>query len=522
MYKSKLAFGFLFTGFLVAGSFHSCKKSDVTVPQKPETTLVALSEPDYRPAFHFSPPAHWMNDPNGLVYYKGEYHLFYQYNPNGNTWGPMNWGHAASTDLFNWKDLSIALYPDKLGTIFSGSAVVDSANTTGFKDGNESPLVAIFTSAGAQQAQSIAYSNDKGRNWTKYAKNPVLPNPGINDFRDPKVIWFAAQNNWVMALTTGNKISFYSSPNLKSWTFESDFGMNFGAHGGVWECPDLFEMPVEGTNLKKWALMVSINPGGLNGGSATQYFIGNFDGKTFTADTNQTSWADFGTDNYAGVTYSNIPETDGRRIAVGWMSNWNYAGVVPTTTWRSTMTLPRVVTLVQNGSKFNLRFNPVDELKKYYGPTPTSIQEPKNSIGLTNNDIIKSGSYDLSFLADFSQTDSLQLSVGNSSEQMTVVFNKKSGNVSIDRGSSGLVSFNPDFKKKIVCPAFSLGAGQQVDVRVLVDKTSIELFWNKGQNAMTALFFPRYQYNFLKVQGSGTSSMISNFNLNEVTKSIQR
>jgi sucrose-6-phosphate hydrolase SacC (GH32 family) len=507
--------------FMLACAFNSCKTEEPVI-QKPVSTLVSMSESDYRPGYHFTPAAHWMNDPNGLVYYAGEYHLFYQYNPNGNTWGPMHWGHTFSTDLLNWKDLPIALFPDDNGAIFSGSAVVDSTNTTGFKDGSELPLVAVFTSAGAKQAQSIAYSTDKGRNWSKYNQNPVLPNPGLNDFRDPKVSWYAAQNKWVMALAKGNIIGFYSSPDLKNWTFESDFGLNYGAHGGVWECPDLFQMPVEGTNIKKWVLLVSINPGGPNGGSATQYFVGNFDGKTFTAERNTTSWIDYGTDNYAGVTYNNIPTSDGRRLMIGWMSNWNYAQQVPTTTWRSTMTIPRVITLVQNTQGYNLRFNPVDELKKYYSPKDTTIQQPKNSIEITNNTIIKSGSYDVNLVVDFSQTDSLQINIGDSAEKLMILFDKKNGAVIIDRSLSGLTSFNTGFKQQIICSNFSLNADQKVDIRLLIDKTSVELFWNKGDYAMTALFFSKYKYDFIKVKGSGSANVISNFTLKGINQSIQR
>ncbi len=502
--------------------FASCKSNEPTDNNIIiDNSLVTLSESDYRPAFHFTPPLHWMNDPNGMIYYKGEYHLFYQFNPNGNTWGPMNWGHAVSTDLFNWKDLPIALTPDNLGTIFSGSAVVDSNNTTGFKSGGEDPIVAIFTSAGNQQSQSIAYSIDKGRTWTKYQNNPVLPNPGVVDFRDPKVMWYADQNKWVMALATGQKVSFYSSPDLKNWTFESDFGQNYGAHGGVWECPDLFQLPVEGSNLKKWVLFVSINPGGPNGGSSTQYFIGNFDGNKFTSDTNTSSWIDFGSDNYAGVTYSNIPSTDGRRIMIGWMSNWNYAGSVPTTSWRSTMTVPRAVTLVQNGVNFELRFNPVSEINNYINQTTTAITQNSNSLELTNNDIVKTGSYQVNFKADFSQVDSLKFTTGSSAERISILFDKKSGIVTIDRSRSGIVNFNNGFKNNSFCP-FTLGTNKKLDIRVLVDKTSIELFWNGGEKAMTSLFFPTYQYNYIKIEGGRFLPQISDFSLSGLKKSLQR
>ena len=503
--------------------FTSCKKDSVVENLiSTDNTLIVLGETDYRPNYHFTPALHWMNDPNGLVYYKGEYHLFYQYNPNGNTWGPMNWGHAVSTDLFNWQDLPIALSPDNLGTIFSGSAVVDASNTSGFRAGGEDPIVAIYTSAGAQQSQCIAYSIDKGRTWTKYANNPVLLNPGIPDFRDPKVSWLPEQNKWLMALSTGNKISFYSSPDLKNWTFESYFGEGIGAHGGVWECPDLFQLPVEGTNLKKWVLFVSINPGGPNGGSATQYFIGNFDGNKFTADSNTSSWIDFGSDNYAGVTYSNIPSIDGRRIMIGWMSNWNYAGQVPTTSWRSTNTVPRAITLVQKGSNFVLRFNPVTELSSYINKTVTIPTQKLNALELTNNDIVKTGSYQLSFKADFTQLDTLKLTTGNIAERMSIIFDKKYGNVTIDRSRSGVVNFNNVFANSSIYQSFTIGADNKLDVRMLVDKTSIELFWNNGEGVMTTLFFPTYQYNFIRIEGGKLLPQITDFSLSGLNKSLLR
>ena len=265
----------------------------------------------YRPQIHFSPKAHWINDPNGMVYYKGIYHLFFQYYPDGTVWGPMHWGHAISNDMVHWQEQPIALYPDSLGYIFSGSAVVDENNTSGFGKDGKTPLVAIFThhdpegeKAGSNtfQNQSLAYSLDDGKTWTKYAGNPVLKNPGITDFRDPKVMWYEPQKKWVMTLATKDHITFYSSPNLKDWTKESEFGKELGAHGGVWECPDLF--PLDDNGKKVWVFIVNINPGGPNGGSATQYFIGDFDGKTFTPSQTNTKWLDYGPDEYAGITWS--------------------------------------------------------------------------------------------------------------------------------------------------------------------------------------------------------------------------
>src|ERR1700744_383030 len=321
----------------------------------------------YRPQIHFSPPAHWMNDPNGLVYYNGVYNLFYQYYPKATVWGPMHWGHATSRDLIHWKNQPIALYPDSLGLIFSGSAVVDVNNTSGFGKNGKPPLVAIFShhsQKGAKasrmnfQNQSLAYSNDDGKTWTKYAHNPVLKNPGIPDFRDPNVMWYAPGKKWVMSLATKDRLTFYSSKNLKDWTKESEFGEHLGAHGGVWECPDLF--PLTAADGKKlWVLIVNINPGGPAGGSATQYFTGNFDGKTFTPNRTDTRWLDEGTDEYAGVTWHN---TGNRRIFLGWMSNWAYAEAVPTKLWRSAMTVPRELKLVKVDTGYFVAAEPVKEL----------------------------------------------------------------------------------------------------------------------------------------------------------------
>ncbi|HZH37827.1 MAG TPA: glycoside hydrolase family 32 protein, partial [Flavisolibacter sp.] len=307
-----------------------------------ETT--AYNEP-HRPQIHFTPKTAWMNDPNGMVYHNGTYHLFYQHNPDSTVWGPMHWGHATTKNLVHWQHQPVKLFPDSLGTIFSGSAVVDVNNTSGFGSKGKVPLVAIFThhnpvmeKAGRNdfQYQSLAFSLDEGKTWTKYTGNPVVKNPGIRDFRDPKVMWHQGSGKWIMTLATLDRVTFYSSSNLKDWLKESEFGKELGAHGGVWECPDLF--PLEYNGEQVWVLLVSINPGGPNGGSATQYFTGRFDGKTFTPLQTDTQWIDYGPDNYAGITWSN---TGKRKIFLGWMSNWQYAAAVPTQTWRSAMTIPR-------------------------------------------------------------------------------------------------------------------------------------------------------------------------------------
>ncbi|MEL6925104.1 MAG: glycoside hydrolase family 32 protein, partial [Bacteroidota bacterium] len=362
---------FCITFFSCQDTAETKKDNEVNVIATSQTATDFYTE-KHRPQFHFSPPAKWMNDPNGMVYYEGEYHLFYQHYPDSTVWGPMHWGHAVSSDMINWEHLPIGLYPDELGYIFSGSAVVDHNNTSGFGKDGAPPMIAIFTHhepEGARdesnktfQYQSIAYSNDKGRSWTKYEGNPVVPNPGIRDFRDPKVSWHEASNQWVMVFAAWDQVKFYGSPDLKKWTHLSDFGKTHGSHGGVWECPDLFPLQVEGTNETKYVLLVSINPGAPNGGSGTQYFVGDFDGRSFVLDENFSGqvqnengvWIDYGRDNYAGVTWSDIPETDGRRLFLGWMSNWHYAQVVPTDTWRSAMTLPRVLSLKKTDRGYQL------------------------------------------------------------------------------------------------------------------------------------------------------------------------
>ena len=325
---------------------------------------------DHRPQYHFSPAANWMNDPNGMVYYEGEYHLFYQYYPDSTVWGPMHWGHAVSPDMVSWEHLPIALYPDSLGYIFSGSAVIDWDNTSGLGDGEEPPMIAIFThhemegernKTNTFQYQSIAYSNDRGRTFVKYDGNPVVSNPGIKDFRDPKVIWHEVSKKWIMVFSAYDKVRIYNSPNLIDWTFASEFGIPDDTR--LWECPDLFPIKVEGTEEEKWVLITSIQKEGPNGGTATSYFVGDFDGSTFIGDHKNQKWLDYGTDNYAMVTWSDVPKNDGRRLALGWMSNWQYAQKVPTDKWRSAMTLPRSLILHKTKDDYVLRSQPVKELK---------------------------------------------------------------------------------------------------------------------------------------------------------------
>jgi len=467
-----------------------------------EEKVSAFNEP-YRPQFHFTPATNWMNDPNGMVYYDGEYHLFYQHHPEGNVWGPMHWGHAISTDLVHWEHMPVALAPDELGTIFSGSAVMDLENTSGLGTGEAPAMVAIFTyhdAAGAEagredfQTQGIAYSTDKGRSWTKYEGNPVLKNPGIRDFRDPKVAWVEAapgQGKWIMTLAVKDKISFYSSPNLLDWTFESDFNPEWAAYGGVWECPDLFTLTTaEGE--EKWILFVSINPGGPNGGSATQYFIGDFDGSNFTVESNEILWLDYGTDNYAGVTWSNVPEADGRRLFIGWMSNWNYANIVPTEVWRSAMTLPRSLHLIKRENEFLVASKPVEELEKIRA---TSKRFSDAQITLTEELVeLELQPQEADFSVEFSN---------DAGEKLLIT--KVGDTLSLDRSNSGETAFSEVFGTVHHAP---ISAAKADKVHLFLDRSSIEVFINDGEMVMTDIIFPTKPYTDLKLTGFGETNTL--------------
>ncbi len=641
--------------------------------------LEAAYEEQYRPQFHFSPPTQWMNDPNGMVYYEGEYHLFYQYHPYSNVWGPMHWGHAVSKDLVQWENLPIAIYPDdSLGTIFSGSAVVDWDNTSGLGENGEPPLVAIFTlhdSIGERvtrtntfQTQGIAYSNDKGRTWTHYEGNPVIQNPGIRDFRDPKVSWHEESEQWVMVLAARDRIMFYTSPNLKEWTLASEFGADLGAHGGVWECPDLFELSVQGTSASRWVLLVSINPGGPNGGSATQYFIGDFDGHRFTLDpafsdyvgkkaavlpegtvfadfekgygdwqlegeafgkepargaigaqnliegflgnalansffsgdrskgklispaftieadyinfligggqhqgqtcmnllvdgkaiktatgkgteklawhawdvsqwkgqrahieiiddhtggwghinvdhiqfantparpaTQKAVWLDYGRDNYAGVTWSDIPEEDGRRLFIGWMSNWDYAEVVPTTVWRSAMTLPRELQLITTSEGLRLSSKPVRELETLRQQTITFEAvdiSPTQNISEEYQLIPRrlELSLDISLQASSNGRFGLQLSNENG-ETYRIGFDGDTNQFFSDRTKARSQTFSEKFADA-VSYAPRILQDSTIKMHFFIDESSIELFADDGATVMTELFFPTEAFTTLSL-----------------------
>lgn len=468
--------------------------------KKMNTAQSTFNEP-YRPQIHFTPKEKWMNDPNGMVYYKGTYHLFYQYYPDSTVWGPMHWGHATSKDLVHWQHQPIALYPDSLGYIFSGSAVVDAHNTSGFGKEGKIPLVAIFTHhnpAGEKsgrtnfQNQSIAYSLDEGATWTKYAGNPVLKNPGIRDFRDPKVSWNEAGKKWIMTLATLDRISFYSSPNLKNWTKESEFGKEFGAHGGVWECPDLFALDYKGK--KVWVLIVNLNPGGPNGGSATQYFVGDFDGHQFIPYQTDTRWLDYGPDEYAGVTWSN---TGGRKIFFGWMSNWLYAQKVPTQKWRSALTVPRDLSIEMVEGKYLLRSSPVPELNKLAGAPMVMTDIDAQNFDLSTKTGLLSGPATLRFTSN--NIASFSITLSNASAQKVVLgYDKKTNQYFIDRTASGNVDFDNRFAAKHLAPR--LTNKQEVDLTLIIDKASVELFADQGLTTMTQIFFPDSPFTNIHIE----------------------
>jgi fructan beta-fructosidase len=483
----------------------------------------ALYSEQYRPQFHFSPPQQWMNDPNGMVYDHGEFHLFYQYNPYSNKWGPMHWGHAISRDLLHWQHLPIALYPDRLGTIFSGSAVVDAANTAGFGSRAHPALVALYTyhdhlsenlGHTGFQSQGLAFSLDHGRSWTKYSGNPVLTNPGVRDFRDPKLFWHAATRRWIAALAVADHVAFYSSRDLRHWVHESDFGHDQGAHGGVWECPDLIAMQVDGRSQGRYVLLVSIGKGGPNGGSATQYFVGDFDGHRFIADAPRSDrsaavprWLDYGTDDYAGSTWSGGARGDRRQLFIGWMSNWQYATDVPTQRWRSAMTLPRELRLVDDGRGPGLRSRPIAELAALRRTTavigPRTIAAP---FDLTQAAKIHSGLLELDIDLDTTGAPSSELQFANQRGERTIFrLNAAERRFELDRSASGAVGFSPVFAAVQSAPW--PGTDQRVRLHIYLDQSSIEIFINDGETVFTALVFPATPYDSVTLRGSGSFAL---------------
>jgi len=447
----------------------------------------------FRPVYHHTPVYGWMNDPNGMFYKDGVYHLYFQYNPYGSVWGNMHWGHSTSTDLMHWNFEGCAIVPDAWGAIFSGSCVVDHNNTAGFGKG---AVVAFYTSAkatpwGDVQSQSMAYSLDNGKTFTKYEGNPILTS-SEKDFRDPKVFWYAPGKHWVMMLAVGQHMEIYSSVNLKEWKKESEFGAMQGAHGGVWECPDLVEIPVEGTREKKWVLICNLNPGGPFGGSAAQYFVGSFDGKKFVNESpTQTKWMDWGKDNYATVTWNNAP--DGRCIALGWMSNWQYANNVPTRQYRSANTLARDLTLYREGQELYLKSTPSVEVKKARGKKVSipsfKVSEKHEMVNLFEE---KQGAYEVEIVIQNAGASKIAFCLLNDKgEKVSMYYDLNRKQFVMDRSESGTVDFSKDFPAVTVAPA---NVDKELTLRLFVDRSSIEAFGEDGKFVMTNLVFPSQPY----------------------------
>lgn len=475
----------------------------------------------WRPQFHFTPPKNWMNDPNGMVYYDGEYHLFYQYNPEGDKWGHMSWGHAISKDLLHWEHLPVALGEENNVMIFSGSVVVDWKNTSGFGKDDKPPLVALYTghhTGKPHQEQHLAYSTDRGRTWTKFTGNPVL-DIGEKDFRDPKVIWHAPSGRWVMAvaLPVTRQVQFYGSPDLKAWTHLSDFGPA-GSVEGIWECPDLFPMEVEGKT--RWVLIVNVGSGAPAGGSGCQYFVGDFDGRTFALDPSYPKkepgqkfepalWLDYGPDFYAAVTWSDVPVRDGRRIALGWMSNWQYANDVPTTPWRSAMTVPRELSLINTRAGLRLASAPLRELSTVRGP----VQQFKGGTAAeatvwAKKAGVQSGPLDLTvtFAPAARGNAGMKLFVGEKEETVVSVDRDKKL-VVIERTRSGSVNFSPKFSGFATAPlADPTGP---VTLRILLDECSVEVFVDGGAEVLTSLVFPSKASRAVELFGSNDGPTVS-------------
>ena len=428
----------------------------------------------FRPTYHHTPAYGWMNDPNGMFYKDGEWHLCYQYNPYGSLWENMTWGHSVSKDLIHWEALPNAIEPDAIGTIFSGSCVVDKNNTAGY---GKNAIIAFYTSAAEAQTQSMAYSTDGGRTFKKYEKNPVITS-NVPDFRDPHMFWYEPTQKWIMLLAAGQEMQIYSSPNLKDWTMESSFGREYGNHDGVWECPDMMPLTVRGTGQKKWMLVCNINPGGPFGGNATQYFIGQFDGHQFTCESKPevTKWMDYGKDHYATVTFDNAPE--GRRVAIAWMSNWQYANQVPTKQFRSANSIPRDLDLFVDGNETYCGVTPSKEMEALRGQKMKALSDACELIVEVKG--------------------SMELVLSNTrGEQVVMTYDAQKQTFAMDRMKSGDVSFSEAFPAVTVAPTH--GALRQL--RLFIDHSSIEAFASDGKMAMTNLVFPSEPYNNIKVKG---------------------
>lgn len=505
----------------------------------------------YRPSYHFTPLYGWMNDPNGMVYKDGEYHLYFQYNPYGSKWGNMHWGHAVSKDLVHWEHLDPAIARDPVGHIFSGSSVVDKKNTAGF---GKDAIIAIYTnnSVNHDEVQCIAYSNDNGRTFTKYEGNPVLtPFDGLKDFRDPKVFWYEKGKCWYMIVSADKETRFYKSKNLKKWTYVSAFGKGMGQQPCQYECPDFFQLPVNGDKKKmKWVMTMNINPGCWFGGSATEYFVGDFDGKKFTCpDADEVKWLDWGKDHYATVTFSN---TGDRVLGITWMSNWQYANLTPFKQNRGANGLPRELKLYEKNGKYYISEDVAPEVyalrKDTKNVVDASVAGEKMLAGVAAN---MEGAFEIEadVTPDANGIAGIEIS-NNKRERTMIYFDMKQGKVVMDRTESGLTDFGKqavphdielawdkqraaegkepariansinyknDFALATWAPLSLCEDGKKTyHVDIFVDKSSVELFVDGGRIAMTNLVFPVAPYENVKLYTQGGKAEFKNLKVHKL------
>ncbi len=481
----------------------------------------------WRPQYHFTPPQNFMNDPNGTVFYKGEYHLFYQYNPEGNVWGHMSWGHAVSTDMVHWQNLPVALHevPGEY-MVYSGSAVVDWNNTSGLCQNpdpqDSSCLVAIYTAAYKdRQKQHVAFSNDRGRTWTNYSGNPVA-DLDAPDFRDPNVLWYEPQHKWVMVAVLADErtLVILDSPDLKHWTRRSMFGPA-GDTAGQWECPDLIELPIEGANDKKWVLIINRNPGAAAGGTGVRYLIGKFDGAAFTSDVPDAPalWADWGKDFYATNTWNDMPSTDGRRVWIGWFSNWQYANIEPTVLWRGAQSVPRTLTLRRYADGLRLVQKPIRELENL---RREKLRIVNASVAEANRKIREAGvrgeTYE--FEAELQsgrapeQTEEIGFRLRKGKDAETLVgFDAVHREIFVDRTRSGEVAFSKDFPGRQAA-ALEYNAG--VKLHVFVDRSSVEVFANDGERLLSERIYPPPGSDGIELYTKGAGGKVVSFTMWEL------
>ena len=502
----------------------------------------------YRPSYHFTPLYGWMNDPNGMVYKDGEYHLYFQYNPYGSKWGNMHWGHAVSRDLIHWEHLDPAIARDPVGHIFSGSSVVDKKNTAGF---GKDAIIAIYTnnSVNHDEVQCIAYSNDNGRTFTKYEGNPVLtPFDGLKDFRDPKVFWYEKDKCWFMIVSADKETRFYKSKNLKKWNYVSAFGKGLGQQPCQYECPDFFQLPVNGDEKNmKWVMTMNINPGCWFGGSATEYFVGDFDGKNFTCpDANDVKWLDWGKDHYATVTFSN---TGNRVLAITWMSNWQYANLTPFKQNRGANGLPRELKLYEKNGKYYISEDVAPEalaLRKSTKELGSQTVEGEKAFAGATSGMEGAFEIEADVTADANGIAGIEL-YNNKRERTLIYIDMKEGKVVMDRTESGLTDFGKqsvphdielawdkqraaegkqpariensinyknDFALATWAPLSLCQEGKKTfHLDIFADKSSIELFVDGGRIAMTNLVFPVAPYENVKLYSQGGKAEFQNMKI---------